>query len=92
MTAVAPPTGRTRRRLVVRGVVQGVGFRPHVARLAEELSLAGSCRNDATCVVIEVEGGPTRELGQGDVASFAAGSRAVWRISDTPFKELFVLS
>lgn len=45
-----------RRRLTVRGIVQGVGFRPHVARLAAELELAGLCRNDATCVVIEVEG------------------------------------
>jgi uncharacterized cupin superfamily protein len=43
-------------------------------------------------VVIEVEGGPALELGQGDIASFAAGSRAVWRITRTPFKELFVLS
>ena len=45
-----------RRRLVVRGVVQGVGFRPHVARLANGLGLAGTCRNDATSVVVEVEG------------------------------------
>ena len=43
-------------------------------------------------VVIDVDGGPTLELEQGDIASFAAGSRAVWRISQTPFKELFVLS
>jgi len=43
-------------------------------------------------VVIHVEGGPVLELGVGDIASFAAGSRAVWRISQTPFKELFVLS
>ena len=43
-------------------------------------------------VVIDVENGPSLELGPGDVASFAAGSRAVWRISRTPFKELFVLS
>lgn len=45
-----------RRRLVVRGLVQGVGFRPHVVRLATELALSGSCRNDATSVVIEIEG------------------------------------
>ena len=45
-----------RRRLLVRGVVQGVGFRPHVAGLADLLGLAGTCRNDATGVVIEVEG------------------------------------
>lgn len=43
-------------------------------------------------VVIDVEGGPVMELEQGDIASFAAGSRAVWRIARTPFKELFVLS
>jgi uncharacterized cupin superfamily protein len=44
------------------------------------------------CVVIAVDGGPVLELEEGDIASFAAGSRAVWRISKTPFKELFVLS
>jgi hydrogenase maturation protein HypF len=44
------------RRLVVRGVVQGVGFRPHVARLAEELGVSGSCRNYATGLVLEVAG------------------------------------
>jgi hydrogenase maturation protein HypF len=49
-----------RRRLVVRGVVQGVGFRPHVAGLADRLGLAGTCRNVATGVVIEVEGRPAR--------------------------------
>lgn len=43
-------------------------------------------------VVITVDGGPTLELGPGDIASFAAGSSATWRIARTPFKELFVLS
>jgi uncharacterized cupin superfamily protein len=43
-------------------------------------------------VVIDVEGGPTLDLGPGDVASFAAGGKATWRIARTPFKELFVLS
>lgn len=56
MTAGVTGTRVRRRRLVVRGVVQGVGFRPHVARLAASLGLAGTCRNDATSVVIEVEG------------------------------------
>nr|WP_295693602.1 Sua5/YciO/YrdC/YwlC family protein [Lapillicoccus sp.] len=50
------PRLRRRRRIVVRGVVQGVGFRPHVLRLAEALGLEGTCRNDATCVVMEVGG------------------------------------
>ncbi|QBJ98626.1 carbamoyltransferase HypF [Rhodococcus sp. ABRD24] len=45
-----------RHRLTVRGVVQGVGFRPFVARLAGELGLAGYCGNDEVSVLIEVEG------------------------------------
>ena len=43
---------------MVRGVVQGVGFRPFVARLARELDLAGHCGNDETSVFIEAEGPP----------------------------------
>ena len=54
MTATAARARRVRVR--VEGVVQGVGFRPFVHRLAEELGLAGIVRNDARGVVIEVEG------------------------------------
>ena len=42
--------------LVVRGVVQGVGFRPFVFRLAMEEKLAGSIGNDTGGVTIEIEG------------------------------------
>ena len=45
-----------RRHLDVRGVVQGVGFRPFVVRLAEGLRLAGNVGNDPTSVFVEVEG------------------------------------
>jgi hydrogenase maturation protein HypF len=45
-----------RLRIRVGGVVQGVGFRPYVHRLATELGLDGSVRNDEHGVVIEVEG------------------------------------
>lgn len=47
------------RRLVsVRGIVQGVGFRPFVFVLAERLELAGDVRNDPLGVEIDVEGSP----------------------------------
>jgi len=45
-----------RRRVSVRGVVQGVGFRPFVARLAADLRLQGHCGNDDSSVFVEVEG------------------------------------
>ena len=46
----------TRRGVVVRGVVQGVGFRPFVYRLAQEEHLAGVISNDTDGVTIEIEG------------------------------------
>jgi hydrogenase maturation protein HypF len=51
---VAPD--RTARAIEVRGVVQGVGFRPFVWRLATELGLDGTVVNRAGQVDIEVAG------------------------------------
>ncbi|MGD0681762.1 MAG: carbamoyltransferase HypF [Terracidiphilus sp.] len=45
-----------RRGVVVRGVVQGVGYRPFVYRLALEEGLAGFVGNDTDGVTIEIEG------------------------------------
>ncbi|MDX3237330.1 carbamoyltransferase HypF [Streptomyces sp. ME03-5709C] len=53
-----------RRQVLVRGVVQGVGFRPFVFGLARELGLAGHVGNTGDGVVAEVEGAP------GAVAAF----------------------
>ncbi len=45
-----------RLRIAVHGVVQGVGFRPYIYRLATEMGLAGWVSNNAQGVQIEVEG------------------------------------
>jgi hydrogenase maturation protein HypF len=47
-----------RRAIVVRGIVQGVGFRPFVFNLAARLGLGGFVRNQTGTVLIEVEGEP----------------------------------
>ena len=55
----AAPSAR-RLRVVIRGVVQGVGFRPFVYRLATELGLVGWVSNSAQGVNIEAEGARDR--------------------------------
>ncbi|MGA8366643.1 MAG: acylphosphatase, partial [Candidatus Acidiferrales bacterium] len=45
-----------RRRIDVSGIVQGVGFRPYVYRLAKARALAGNVRNTSAGVTIELEG------------------------------------
>lgn len=59
-----------RRRFSVTGVVQGVGFRPFVHRVATELRLTGFVGNDAGAVFVEVQGPPA------DVDEFARRLRA----------------
>jgi hydrogenase maturation protein HypF len=53
--------GMNRHRLLVNGIVQGVGFRPFVFNLAEGLELVGYVTNTSAGVVIEVQG-PERVL------------------------------
>jgi hydrogenase maturation protein HypF len=47
-----------RKRLVFRGTIQGVGFRPAVYRLASSLGLAGFVQNRRSQVVAEIQGEP----------------------------------
>lgn len=56
MSAVLASAPRAAARIRVRGLVQGVGFRPFVYRLASELALDGSVRNDGEGVQIDVQG------------------------------------
>ena len=83
-----PVTAPLQRRaaLVVCGVVQGVGFRPFIYRLAMEEGLAGFVGNDTDGVTIEIEGPPER------VAAFVARLRAeqppLARIDSVAVREL----
>ena len=47
--------GSTRHRIVLQGVVQGVGFRPFVKKLADRLRLPGIAFNTASGLVIEID-------------------------------------
>ncbi|MDR0771440.1 MAG: carbamoyltransferase HypF [Burkholderiales bacterium] len=47
---------RLRKRFQVRGIVQGVGFRPYIHRLANEMALTGWVQNGVSGVIIEAEG------------------------------------
>ncbi|HEX8713249.1 MAG TPA: carbamoyltransferase HypF [Terracidiphilus sp.] len=60
MTEPAQTDAIRRAVLQVRGVVQGVGFRPFVYRLAQEEGLAGFIGNDTDGVTVEIEGAPSR--------------------------------
>jgi len=56
---IAPETQRAadkRQRLLVGGVVQGVGFRPYIYRLAQRFELTGFVRNTSRGALIEIQG------------------------------------
>ena len=76
---------RQRLRVRVEGTVQGVGFRPFVYRLADELGLSGWVLNDSRGVLIEAEGEPgalARLLER--LRSDAPPLAIVERVSDEP--------
>jgi hydrogenase maturation protein HypF len=51
-----PPDSKIRRQLHIRGIVQGVGFRPFVYKLATSLGLTGFVFNSSSGVTIEIQG------------------------------------
>jgi hydrogenase maturation protein HypF len=54
------PNSKLRRAFELKGVVQGVGFRPFVYGLARKHSLQGWVKNSSSGVYIEVEGPPKK--------------------------------
>jgi hydrogenase maturation protein HypF len=55
---MVPKTTTLRRSFVVKGVVQGVGFRPFVYGLAQKIGLSGWVKNSSAGVYLEAEGPP----------------------------------
>lgn len=55
--ATPPIASVSRKHIQVRGIVQGVGFRPFVYKLAQSLGLMGYVFNSSSGVTIEIEGG-----------------------------------
>ncbi len=47
---------KVRRQIEVAGIVQGVGFRPYIYRLASERNLCGNVSNSPSGVTIEIQG------------------------------------
>ena len=56
MDAVTLSPGLQRVRIILRGAVQGVGFRPFVYRLASALGVTGWVANTGSGVIVEAEG------------------------------------
>jgi hydrogenase maturation protein HypF len=80
---------RERREVSVRGIVQGVGFRPFVYALAQRHGLSGVVRNDAEGVHIEVEGPPEElELFLQDIREKAPPLAVVEAVSWRPLAAL----
>lgn len=74
-----------RREVLVRGIVQGVGFRPFVYRLAAEEGLAGSIGNDTDGVTVAIEGPRARV--EAFLARLSAEKPPLARIDSVVVKE-----
>ena len=77
---------QVRREIRVSGIVQGVGFRPYVFRLATELDLSGTIKNTSAGVTIEIQG-PT-ELVDDFVLRLPEGAPTLSRIIEVAVREL----
>ena len=75
-----------RKGVEVSGIVQGVGFRPYVYRLATELRLSGSITNTAAGVAIEIQGAP--EAVEDFLARLPAHAPPLARITGVAVRDL----
>ena len=77
------PVNHTRLRVLIRGAVQGVGFRPFVYRQATAFGVAGWVENSPQGLAVEVEGSPDNVFAFIKTISSAAPPNAVVTEIDT---------
>ena len=77
---------QVRREIRVSGIVQGVGFRPFVFRLATELDLSGTISNTSAGVTIEIQG-PTEPV-ESFLLRLPQEAPTLSRITDVAVREL----
>jgi hydrogenase maturation protein HypF len=75
-----------RKGVEVSGIVQGVGFRPHVYRLATERRLAGQIRNTPAGVEIEIQG--DRQAVEDFVVRVSAEAPPLARVTEVRVRDL----
>ena len=56
MQLLAESSSKNRLKITIKGIVQGVGFRPFIYQLATKYKLCGFVTNNGTGVYIEIEG------------------------------------
>ena len=71
--------------LHIKGIVQGVGFRPFVYRLSRKFNLAGFVANDPRGVVVEIEG--QRDNVRGFIKALLKNPPSVSRIESVEKKQ-----
>jgi hydrogenase maturation protein HypF len=81
-----PAASAKRRHIEVRGIVQGVGFRPFVYKLAQSLGLTGYVFNSSSGVTIEIEGGEAEV--NAFVETLRAGPPALAEIASVVVSEI----
>jgi hydrogenase maturation protein HypF len=77
---------QVRKEIRISGIVQGVGFRPYVYRLATDRNLEGCISNTASGVTIEVQG--PLELVEQFVSKLPAEAPALAQITDLVVRAL----
>ncbi len=77
-------SGEAGKQIRIRGTVQGVGFRPFVANLANRLGISGFVRNSEAGVEIEAEGAAVERF----VEELRTGAPALARIAEMDVSDL----